>query len=265
MARGVDLGNDLHVVLLAQGDQAAYLFLGVVAPGVGLGMGVALHLQLQEELVELVVRHLADQVLQPGHGDVDVAGADTDAPLLVARYVDRAAGGDAVALGEELEDGTGAVEGAGLGRRGHRQRLAGPEFVALGSQGTPGGLDVDDDVTGPGTAAHHGNRAVSGRAEVAGEGGGDPSFGRAVGHEAGGVPVGVTAGCRGPVGQGGHRDRRALLLLCERRRRRREEQHQRRQDTGRPQASPHEALPFIGCLIIGRAPQAVNGPRSERS
>ncbi|MDQ0905936.1 hypothetical protein QFZ22_001921 [Streptomyces canus] len=240
--RGVDLGDDLDVVLVAERDQLPYLVLGVVAPGVGLGVGVALDLQLHEQLVELVVGHLSDEVLQPGQRDVD-AGAHADAPLLVARHVDRAPGGDPVALREELEEGPGAVEGAGLGRSGDRQACTGVEFVALGTEGAPGRLDVDNDVTGPGSAAYDGDRAVARRPQITGERAGHPAFGRAVGDEPGPGPVEVGARLRSPLGQGGHRDRRARVRACERRGGR-QEQRQQRHDGGESQPFPHERLPI---------------------
>ncbi len=233
---GVDLGNDLDVVLLAESDQPSDLVLGVVTPGVGLEVGVALHLQFEEQLVELVVRHLAHQVLQPGQRDMDVAGADADAPFLVARHVDGASGGDPVALGEALEEGPGAVEGAGLGRAGHRQPSARVEFVSLRTERGSAGLDVDNDVTGPGSAAHDGDRAMTGRPEVGGEGAGDPALGSGAGHQPGVPAVGVTPGFRGPVGECGHGDRCPRLLARDRGcpRCRRDEQRQCRQDSGPP-------------------------------
>ncbi|MGC0353953.1 hypothetical protein RKD25_001242 [Streptomyces sp. SAI-124] len=241
--RGVDLGDDLHVVLVAEGDEPAYLVLGVVAPGVGLGVGVAPDLQFHEQLVELVVGHLADEVLQPGQRDVDVAGAHAHAPLLVARHVDRASGGDPVALGEELEEGPGAVEGAGLGRSGDRQACAGVQFVALGAEGGPGRPYVDNDVTGAGPAAYDGDRAMAGGPQITGERGGDPAFGGAVRYQAGPGPVDVGARLRSPPGQGRHGDRWSRVRAGDRRHGR-QEQRQQRHDDGESQPFPHERLPI---------------------
>lgn len=138
-----------------------YLVLRVVAPGVGLGVGVALHLQFEQQLVELVVRHVAYEVLQPGRGDVDVAGADADTAFLVLGHVDRAPGGHAVAPGEELEEGPGTVEGTGLGRGGHQQAFARAQFVALRAEPRQGGVDADHDVTRVRALPHDGNGAVA--------------------------------------------------------------------------------------------------------
>jgi hypothetical protein len=160
--RRVDLRDDPDVALLAEGDEAADLVLGLVAPGVGLGVGVALDLQFQQELVELVVRHVADRVLQPLGGDVDVAGADADAAFGVAGHVDRAGGGHAVAPREELQQGAGAVEGARAGPPGDRQVPVRAQFVALGAERRAGGADADNDVARACAAADDEDAAVAG-------------------------------------------------------------------------------------------------------
>ncbi|GAA3870840.1 hypothetical protein GCM10023084_24880 [Streptomyces lacrimifluminis] len=108
---------------------------------------------------------------------MDAADAHADAPLRVPGYVDRASGGDPVALGEEPEEGTGAVERARLGGTGHRQPCARPEFVPLGAECGPPRGHVDNDVTGPCTAAHHGDDAVAPVAQIVGERVRDPASG----------------------------------------------------------------------------------------
>jgi hypothetical protein len=122
---------------------------------------------------------------------VDVAGADADAALLVLRHVDGASGGQPVSLGQELEDGPGAVEGAGLGGPRHRQAFARAEFVPLLAERGPLRRDIDNDVSRTRSPADDGDAAVARRAQVVGEGVGDSALGPAVRDQACAAPVDV--------------------------------------------------------------------------
>ena len=119
MARGVNLRNHVDAVVIRLLDELLDVVARVVRPCGGL-LGVVLfrlELHLQQHVVEAQVGHVRQETVDPVSGDVDLAGAQRSAALLVLRLRgDRAGGQGQLALAKHLRDGTGAVEHAEVGR-----------------------------------------------------------------------------------------------------------------------------------------------------
>ncbi len=219
VAGRVDLGDDGDVSGVGQLHDPAQLGLGQVRIGDDLRVGGALDAErlvvgeVELELVELEVAHLADAVLDPLRVEVLAGDVDHEAALRAVGPVPDGAAGNPAAVAQGLEEGAGPVEHPGVGAAGDGDAAeAGGQRVALGAPdlllGGVGGQD-EFDVAGAGRAG--------GVVEVQLLGEQFRLVGRlagGVGHDAGsgaGLPAGAGRGVPPPyggdgVGGGGERD-----------------------------------------------------------
>ena len=160
---GVALGD---VRLQAEARVRALLEVGRVdAVGDVLLDGDVVVVQMDVEVVQLVVGHLAHQLVQPVHREGLAAHVEDDAAHLVERVVARLAlGQGAIALLGGLQQRLGTPVGARRGvpiirgRRGHRHARAGDgERVALLAERHDGGVGARREDDAVAFALHRGD------------------------------------------------------------------------------------------------------------
>lgn len=122
VARGVDLRDDLDVQPVREADDRPHLGLGEVLRRHHLGVGAGLDAEglvvgeVQAELVELEVGHLAQPVLDPGGGVVLARDVEVEAALRPVGAVAHLALRHHAVGAHRLLQGAGPVEDPGLVR-----------------------------------------------------------------------------------------------------------------------------------------------------
>lgn len=120
MAGGVDLGDDLDVQPARESEDLPHLRLGEVLRRDHFGVRVGLDTErlvvgeVQAELVELEVGHLAQPVLDPGDGVVLAGDVEVEATLRPVGAVAYLALGHFAVGAHRLLQGSGSVEDTGL-------------------------------------------------------------------------------------------------------------------------------------------------------
>ncbi len=140
VAGRVDLGDDGDVPGRGEVDDVADLRLGQVGVGDDLGVGLALDAErlvvgeVELELVELEVAHLADPGLDPVGAEVLARDVQGEAALRAVGGVGDGALGEPALGPPGLEEGAGAVEDPGVAASGDRDlAVLADQPVALGA------------------------------------------------------------------------------------------------------------------------------------
>ena len=126
MARGVDLGDHIDVQPAGEGEDLPDLRLGEMFGRDDLGVGVGLDPEclvvgeVQAQLVELEVGHLAQPVLDPAHAVVLARDVEVEPALRPVGAVAHVPLGHGAVGAHRLFEGAGSVEDARLVGAGDR-------------------------------------------------------------------------------------------------------------------------------------------------
>ncbi len=112
VARSVDLRDDFNTVGICLLDHPADLVLGVVAPSIEPRIAIGLHLDLQQDLVQLEVGHVREHAVDPLFCHVDFVSADGESALGIRRNVDRLSTRQCEVLTQQLRHSPRPIERA---------------------------------------------------------------------------------------------------------------------------------------------------------